>query len=136
MSWASAARATAAFVGAVLHAQGLRIGRHRVRRLMRENRLLALWRRKFVHTTDSAHALPVSDNLLARRFNPSVPNKDWVSDITYIRTRSGWLHLAVVLGPFARKVVGWAMAPIMHAELVRAAVFEKLDQYIVAVGKR
>ena len=53
---------------AVLRAQGLRIGRHRVRRLMRENRLRALWRRKFVHTSDSGHALPVSDNLLARRF--------------------------------------------------------------------
>ena len=50
----------------LLRAQGLTIGRHRVRRLMRESRLRALWRRKFVHTTDSGHALPVSDNLLAR----------------------------------------------------------------------
>jgi putative transposase len=83
-------------LGAVLRAQGLRIGRHRVRRLMRENRLRALWRRKFVHTTDSGHALPVSANLLARRFDPSGPNQAWVSDITYIRTRSGWLYLAVV----------------------------------------
>ena len=109
-------------LGAVLRAQGLHIGRHRVRRLMRENRLRALWRRKFVHTTDSGHALPVSDNLLARRFNPSGPNQAWVSDITYIRTRSGWLYLAVVLDLYARKVVGWAMAPTMHAELVCAAL--------------
>ena len=84
-------------LGAVLRAQGLRVGRHRVRRLRREHRLRALWRRKFVHTTDSRHALPVSGNVLARRFNPSGPNQAWVSDITYIRTRSGWLYLAVVL---------------------------------------
>ena len=105
-------------LSAVLCAQGLRTGRHRVRRLMREHGLRALWRRKFVHTTDSGHALPVSANVLARRFNPS----GRVSDITYIRTRSGWLYLAVVLDLYARKVVGWAMAPTMHAELVWAAL--------------
>ena len=107
---------------AVLRSKGLRIGRWRVRRLIREHRLRALWRRKFVHTTDSGHALPVSGNVLARRFNPSRPNQAWVSDITYIRTRSGWLYLAVVLDLYARKVVGWAMAPTMHAELVCAAL--------------
>ena len=107
---------------AVLRSKGLRIRRCRVRRLMREQRLRALWRRKFVHTTDSGHALPVSDNVLARRFDPSGPNQAWVSDITYIRTRSGWLYLAVVLGLYARKVVGWAMAPNMHAELVCTAL--------------
>lgn len=109
-------------LGVVLRAQGLHVGRYRVRRLMRENRLRALWRRKFVHTTDSGHALPVSANVLGRRFNPSGPNQAWVSDITYIRTRSGWLYLAVVLDLYARKVVGWAMAPTMHAELVCAAL--------------
>lgn len=119
---------------AVLRAQGLRIGRHRVRRLMRENRLRALWRRKFVRTTDSGHALPVSDNLLARRFNPSGPNQAWVSDITYIRTRSGWLYLAVVLDLYARKVVGWSMAPTMHAELVCAALQLAIAQRQPAPG--
>jgi transposase InsO family protein len=107
---------------AVLRSKGVRIGRYRVRRLMREQRLRALWRRKFVHTTDSGHALAVSDNVLARRFDPSGPNQAWVSDITYIRTRSGWLYLAVVLDLYARKVVGWAMAPSMHAELVCTAL--------------
>jgi len=119
---------------AVLRARGLGIGRHRVRRLMRENRLRALWRRKFMHTTDSGHALPVSDNLLARRFNPSRPNQAWVSDITYIRTRSGWLYLAVVLDLYARKVVGWAMAPTMHAELVCAALQLAIAQRQPAPG--
>ena len=121
-------------LGAVLRAQGLRIGRHRVRRLMRENRLRALWRRKFVHTTDSAHALQVSANVLARRFDPSGPNHAWVSDITYIRTRSGWQYLAVVLDLYARKVVGWAMAPTMHAELVCAALQLAIAQRQPAPG--
>ena len=121
-------------LGAVLRAQGLHIGRYRVRRLMRENRLRTLWRRKFVHTTDSGHALPVSDNVLARRFNPSSPNQAWVSDITYIRTRSGWLYLAVVLDLYARKVVGWAMAPTMHAELVCAALQLAIAQRRPAPG--
>ena len=121
-------------LSAVLCAQGLRIGRHRVRRLMREHGLRALWRRKFVHTTDSGHALPVSANVLARRFNPSGPNQAWVSDITYIRTRSGWLYLAVVLDLYARKVVGWAMAPSMHAELVCAALQLAIAQRQPAPG--
>lgn len=60
--------------------------------------------------------------MLARRFDPSGPNQAWVSDITYIRTRSGWLYLAVVLDLYARKVVGWSMAPSMHAELVCTAL--------------
>lgn len=121
-------------LGSVLRAQGLQIGRHRVRRLMREHKLRALWRRKFVHTTDSGHALPVSDNVLARRFNPSGPNQAWVSDITYIRTRCGWLYLAVVLDLYARKVVGWSMAPSMHAELVCAALQLAIAQRQPAPG--
>ena len=121
-------------LGAVLRSKGLRIGRYRIRRMMREHRLRALWRRKFIHTTDSGHALPVSDNVLARRFNPSRPNQAWVSDITYIRTRSGWLYLAVVLDLYARKIVGWAMAPTMHAELVCAALQLAIAQRQPAPG--
>ncbi|TDS70433.1 transposase InsO family protein [Comamonas sp. JUb58] len=121
-------------LGAAMRAQGLHIGRHRVRRLMRESKLRTVWRRKFVHTTDSAHSLPVSDNLLARRFNPSEPNQAWVSDITYIRTRQGWLYLAVVLDLYARKVVGWAMAPTMHAELVCTALQLAIAQRRPAAG--
>jgi len=107
---------------AVLQAQGLKISRHRVRRLMRANGLRPVWKRKFVHTTDSKHDLPIAPNVLTRQFEPDAPNKAWVADITYIRTRSGWLYLAVVLDLFSRKVVGWSMAPSMPAELVCAAL--------------
>jgi HTH-like domain len=64
---------------------GLRVGRSRERRLMREHRLRAQRRCKFIHTADSAHRPPVTENLLARRFDPSRPDRAWVSDITYIR---------------------------------------------------
>ena len=102
--------------------RGAVVGIYRVRRLMRQHGLRPVWKRKFVHTTDSKHALPISPNVLNRQFNPTGPNQAWVADITYIRTRSGWLYLAVVLDLFARKVVGWAMAPDMQATLVCQAL--------------
>lgn len=97
---------------------GLQIGRYKVRRLMQEASLKPVWKRKFVHTTDSKHALPIAPNVLARQFNPLAPNLAYVSDITYIRTGAGWLYLAIVLDLFSRRVVGWAMAPSMPATLV------------------
>jgi putative transposase len=105
-----------------LVAKGIQIGRCRVRRLMRQADIKPVWKRKFVHTTDSKHNLPIAANTLDRQFNPDAPNVAWVSDITYIRTGSGWLYLAIVLDLFSRKVVGWAMAPNMPAELVCAAL--------------
>jgi hypothetical protein len=86
---------------------GLHVGRYKVRRLMQQASLKPLWKRKFVHTTDSKHALPIAPNVLARQFNPAAPNLAYASDITYIRTGAGWLYLAVVLDLFSRRVVGW-----------------------------
>ena len=108
---------------------GLRIGRYKVRRLMRQAALKPVWKRKFVHTTDSKHGLPVAANVLNRQFNPAAPNLAYVSDITYIRTGAGWLYLATVLDLYARKVVGWAMAPSMPAKLV-------CDALSMAIGQR
>ncbi|WP_439444557.1 IS3 family transposase [Xanthomonas translucens pv. translucens] len=109
-------------LSASLKAQGLLASRHRVRRLMKQQGLKARWRRKFVHTTDSRHEMPVADNHLDRRFNPDALDQAWVADITYIRTERGWLYLAAVLDLYSRKVVGWAMAPTMPAELVCTAL--------------
>ena len=74
--------------------RGLAMGRHRVRTLMRLNGLRPVWRRKFVHTTDSKHTMAVASNVLNRQFAQALPNQVWVCDITYIRTRSSWLYLA------------------------------------------
>lgn len=109
--------------------QGFKIGRYKVRSLMRKAALKPVWKRKFIHTTDSKHNLPVAANVLNRQFNPAAPNMAYVSDITYIRTGTGWLYLAVVLDLYARRVVGWAMAPTMPAELV-------CDALNMAIGQR
>lgn len=105
-----------------LKAQGFKAGRTRMRNLMKKHQLYPVWKRKFVHTTDSKHELPIAPNVLKRQFNPEAPNQAWVADITYIRTRSGWLYLAAVMDLFSRKIVGWSMAPNMPAELVCSAL--------------
>jgi len=102
--------------------RGLAVSRYRVRTLMRTHGLRPVWKRKFIHTTDSKHTLPIAHNVLDRQFAPGAANLSWVADITYIRTRSGWLYLAAVMDLYSRKIVGWAMAPSMPAELVCAAL--------------
>jgi putative transposase len=111
-----------------LKAQGMVIGRYKVRRLMREAGLKPVWKKGFVNTTDSKHDLPVADNLLNRQFNPASPNQAWTSDITYIRTQTGWLYLAAVMDLHSRKLIGWALSPIMPAELVCRALRMALGQ--------
>jgi putative transposase len=115
-------------LAAALQAQGPAVGRYRVRRLMREAALRPVWKRKFVHTTDSKHELPVAENLPNRQFDVAAPNQAWTSDITYIRTRQGWLYLAAVMDLFSRKIIGWAMAPTMPTELVAQALRMALQQ--------
>lgn len=114
--------------------RGVPMGRFRVRRLMRENGLRPVWRRKFANTTDSKHDHPVAPNLLERQFSVAQPNQAWVSDITYIRTRRGWLYLAAVMDLYSRKIVGWAMAPTMPTELVAAALSMAVQQRRPAAG--
>lgn len=69
-------------------------------------------------TTDSNHNDPVADDLLKRDFSADKPNQKWVTDITYIQTREGWLYLATMIDLFSRMVVGWSMSETMEAELV------------------
>jgi putative transposase len=107
---------------AALKTQGIQHGRYRVRQLMKKHQLRPTWKRKFVHTTDSKHDLPIAANILNRQFNPEAANRAWAADITYIRTRRGWLYLAAVMDLYSRKIVGWSMAPNMPAELVCSAL--------------
>jgi putative transposase len=117
-----------------LQSENIQIGRFKVMRLMRESNLKPVWKRKFVSTTDSNHDLPVAENILNRQFNPAQPNHAWTSDITYIRTRSGWLYLAVVMDLYSRKIIGWAMSPTMHTELVSRALLMAIGQRKPAAG--
>ncbi len=105
-------------IHADLKANGHRIGKHRVARLMRENGIVSRHKRKFRVTTDSRHTHPIAENILQRRFDVAEPNQCWVSDITYIPTVEGWLFLAVTLDLFHRKVVGWSMDRFINQQLV------------------
>jgi putative transposase len=105
-----------------LQAQGHEVGRHRVARLMRQQGLRAREKRRFQRTTDSQHGLPVAANVLDRRFTVATPNTAWVSDITYLWTRTGWLYLVVILDLFSRRVVGWAL----HDRITRQLVLDAL----------
>ena len=101
-----------------LLARGIRVGKERVRRLMKRHGIQARSKRKFVVTTDSKHKLPIAQNLLDRNFTPEAPNQVWTSDITYIATDEGWLYLTGVIDLFSRQVVGWCMSSHMQANTV------------------
>ena len=97
-------------VHAELQARGVECSRNRVARLMKRAGIAAKRRRVFkVSTTDSNHSYPVSPNRLNRQFSAERPDEKWLTDITYIPTREGWLYLATVLDVCSRRVVGWAM---------------------------
>jgi transposase InsO family protein len=105
-----------------LKADGERVGRKRVARLMREKRLVALTRRRFRKTTDSKHTFPIAPNLLGRNFTARGPDESWVTDITFLWTRQGWLYLAVILDLFSRRIVGWATSQSVDRHLALAAL--------------
>ena len=101
-----------------LRAQGIRVGKQRVQKRMRQHGIRARGKRRFRVTTDSRHGLPIAPNLLHRNFTVAAPNQAWAGDITYIPTHQGWLFLAVVIDLFSRRVVGWSMQPEMRSHLV------------------
>jgi len=109
-----------------LRARGIRVGKKRVERLMRENGIFARQKRRFVHTTDSRHEHPIAPNVLGRRFDVRAANKAWVGDVTYIPTAEGWLYLAVLLDLFSRRVVGWATSATNDGELALRALDQAL----------
>jgi transposase InsO family protein len=104
-----------------LQQRGFEVNHKRVLRMMREDNLLCVRRRAFVVTTDSRHNLPVYPNL-ARAIKPMAINQLWVADITYIRLRTEFVYLAVVLDAFSRRVIGWALGRSLEAELAVTAL--------------
>lgn len=110
-------------IRACLQRQGLRPGKNRVARLMRQLGLRARQKRRFVpRTTQSNHDQPIAPNWLAKVPTPDRPDQVWVVDITYIPTGQGWVYLAIVLDACSRKVVGWALATSLETSLVTAAL--------------
>ena len=111
-----------------LRTKGVCVGRHRVARLMSEQKLRARPRRKFVKTTESNHGLPTPPNLLDRKFAVEEPDRVWAADVTYLPTLEGWFYLAVVLDLFSRLVVGWALSDRNDEALTLAALQVAIDQ--------
>jgi putative transposase len=108
-----------------LQSRGARTSRKRVARLMREDGLRAKKRRRFCITTDSSHSHPIAPNVLGRRFGVEATggrDRVWVSDITYVPTREGWLYLAIVLDLGTRMVVGWSMSDTLESRLASDAL--------------
>jgi putative transposase len=99
-------------------AHGVRCGRKRVARLMRDAGLAGCHRRRAARTTRRDAAAAPAPDLVQRAFAADAPDRLWVADITYLPTWQGFLYLAVVLDAFSRRVVGWAMGDHLRAELV------------------
>lgn len=105
-----------------LREEGLQVGRHRVARLMRDNKLKALQKRRNKKTTDSHHGGPVAPNVLDQDFEASGPNQKWGVDISYVWTAEGWLYLAIVLDLYSRRIIGWAVSDRMKKDLALTAL--------------
>ncbi len=108
---------------------GVRCGKNRVARIMREAGIRSRTKKKFKATTNSRHNLPLAPNLLNQDFTVDAPDRTWVSDITYIHTEKGWLYLAVLLDLFNREIVGWATSSRMTRQLA-------IDALQMALGLR
>jgi transposase InsO family protein len=106
---------------------GVRCGKNRVARIMREAGIRSRTKRKFKATTNSKHKLPVAPNLLNRNFTVDAPGHTWVADLTYVRTNEGWLYLAAVMDLFNRQIIGWATSSQMTRQLTIDALQMALD---------
>ncbi|RYF47704.1 MAG: IS3 family transposase [Cytophagaceae bacterium] len=112
-----------------LAAQGLQIGRRRVERLMREACVAGRTRRKFTSTTRVNEAEKPAENIMNRDFVAAKPNTKWVTDITYLPTKEGFVYLAAIIDLFSNHVVGFSLADHMRTEMV-------LDALQMAVSER
>lgn len=114
-------------VAADLHRRGMIINHKRVLRIMKADNLLAIRYRKYILSTDSRHDCQVYVNLAARMTLTGI-NQLWVTDITYIRLRTEFVYLAVVLDRFSRKTIGWALDRTLAARIAVAALQQAIER--------
>ena len=114
-----------------LRDMGWNVSRPRIARMMRSEGIKSIVNKKFRgSTTDSRHSYPVAENHLDRNFYASGPAQKWVSDITYIPTRQGWLYLTIVMDLYDRKIIGWALSSTMTTQATSLAAWK------MAIGNR
>jgi transposase InsO family protein len=107
---------------AALQQRGIACGRHRVARLMRDEGIRSKTKRRFRSIATKREETPAAPNRLERCFTAVRPNRVWASDITIVKTAEGWLHLAIVLDLFSRKVVGWSTSTAVTQTLALEAL--------------
>jgi putative transposase len=118
----------------VLNQQGVSCGKHRVARLRRDAGIEARRKRRFRITVEH-HKMPAAaPDLVQRHFHADEPNRIWVGDVTFIRTRAGWLYLAMLLDLYSRKVVGWSMSDRNDEALTLAALNMAVVHRVPAPG--
>ena len=113
-----------------LNMQGIAVSKVLVAKIMRQQHWKSIVRKRYKVTTDSSHAYPVVENVLNRCFTTTQANVAWVSDITYIATKQGWLYVTTVIDLFDRKVIGWALSDTMKANQTTLPAFK------MAIGNR
>ena len=107
-----------------LREEGFKIGRYKVRKLMKTLRLKVTQRVAYKVTTKRKYGDAVADNLLNQNFNPVAPNQVWAGDITYLKTGEGWLYLAIVMDLYSRRIVGWHVEQRMSTDLISKAMIK------------
>lgn len=120
-------------ITAELRRRDVVVNHKRVLRLMREDNLLCLRKRRYALTTDSEHNLPVYPNLAAI-LEVTGTDQLWVADLTYIRLRQAFVYLAVVLDAYSRRVLGWALGRSLEAELAVSALRDALATRTISSG--
>jgi transposase InsO family protein len=115
-------------VHAQLAREGIRVGRKRVERLMREAGLKGAYRSRYFRTTEADPSARVAADLVNRDFRAAAPDQLWVADFTYIRTDGGFVFLACVLDVFSRVIAGWSVSDARTVEFVDAALRMALDR--------
>jgi putative transposase len=108
--------------------QGERVGKNTIARLMRKNGIQSKVHKRFVVTTDSRKTKRPASNVLAGAFTAEKPNQKWVSDVTFIPTRKGWLYLAAIMDLWSRRIIGWSMGDKNSTELIGDALKMAVEQ--------
>jgi len=102
--------------------QGERVGENTVAHLMRKHHIQSKVHKRFIATTNSRNTKKPAENLLKQEFRAQRPNQKWVSDVTFIPTRKGWLYLATIMDLYSRFIIGWSMGNMNNTELIENAL--------------
>jgi transposase InsO family protein len=122
--WKSKQRYGSPRITKELQQQGIKASEQLVAKLMQKENIRSIIRKKYKVTTDSKHKYPVAENKLMQQFEVQKQNQVWVSDITYINTKQGWLYLTTVIDLKDTKVIGWALSQTMRAEQTSIAALK------------